>query len=87
MNHGNPQPLRIQLSEERHARVLEQELGELGRLEQERRNGTWEFTVDGLVGDKLVVRVLNAVRTALGDDPTASARVSLDGREYQLQGE
>ena len=87
MSREKLKPLRIELSEERHARALEQELGEVGRLEPERRDGTWEFTVDGVVGDKLVVRVLNAVRSALAGDPTASARVSLDGREYQLQGE
>lgn len=39
----------------------------------------------GALGDKLIVRVLNAVSTALHGEPTATALVFLDGREYQIQ--
>jgi hypothetical protein len=33
------------------------------------------------------VRVLDAVRRSLADEPLASARVTLDGHEYHMQGE
>ena len=83
----NREPLRIRLSEERHARAVERELGKLAPLELEHRDGNWEVTVDGHLGDKLVVSVLNAVSSALAGDSAATAQVLLNGREYQLQGE
>lgn len=85
--HENRDPLRIRLSEERHARALERELGEVTRFDLRRRAGAWEVTVNGDIGDRLVVRVLNAVSSALAGDSTATALVLLNGREYQLQGE
>jgi len=81
------EPLRIRLPAERHARALESELAAVAQLELEQRDGTWEVTVGGFLGDKLVVRVLNAVSNALAGDSTATAVVLLNGREYQLQGE
>jgi hypothetical protein len=81
------EPLRIRLHEERHARALESQLAALAPLELEQRDGGWEVTVGGFLGDKLVVSVLNAVSNALAGDTTATALVHLNGREYQLQGE
>ncbi|HST14716.1 MAG TPA: hypothetical protein VLJ44_07700 [Gaiellaceae bacterium] len=75
--------LRVRLSEERHAAALEKELGDLAGFDLQRLDGHWDATVDGVLGDKLV-RVLNAVRAALGGEPSASALVFLDGREYEV---
>ena len=77
--------LRVRLSEERHAAALEKELGDLAGFDLQRLDGHWDATVDGVLGDKLIVRVLNAVRAALGGEPSASAVVFLDGREYEVQ--
>ena len=76
--------LRVRLSEERHADALEKELGDLVGFDLQRLDDHWDATVDGVLGDKLV-RVLNAVRSALGGEPSASALVFLDGREYEVE--
>ena len=78
-------PLRVRLSEERHATALAQELRDLEGFALQRVNGHWDATVAGVLGDKIIVRVLNAVRTALDGEPSASALVFLDGREYEVQ--
>ena len=52
-----------------------------------RRDGAWEPAVDGADTDRLVVRVLDAVRQVLAGEPTATALVQMDGREYQMNGE
>ena len=77
--------LRVRLNEEQHAAALARELGDLGGVDLQRLDGHWDVTVDGALGDKLVVRVLNAVRDALRGEPTATALVFLDGREYQIE--
>ena len=77
--------LRVRLSEEHHAAALSKELGDLAGFDLQRLDGHWDATVDGVLADKLIVRVLNAVRTALGGEPSASALVFLDGREYEVQ--
>jgi|tagenome__1003787_1003787.scaffolds.fasta_scaffold15792458_1 hypothetical protein len=81
----NDKELRVRLSEERHAAALATELSDLDGLDLQRRDGHWDITVEGVVGDRLIVRVLNAVTAALGGEPTATARVFLDGREYEVQ--
>jgi hypothetical protein len=85
-SHGAREPLRVRLSEERHAVVLARELDDVEGLDVQRRDGNWEVTVDGSRGDRLIVRVLNAVSAALAGEPTATALVLLDGREYRLGG-
>ena len=80
------EPLRVRLNEEHHARALARELDDLSGFELARQDGTWEVTVSGLVGDKLVVRVLNAVSRVLNGETSATALVFLNGREYQIQG-
>jgi hypothetical protein len=77
--------LRVRLSEERHAAALAKELGDLTGFDLQRRDGHWDATVDGVLGDRMIVRVLNAVRTALDGEASASAVVFLDGREYEVQ--
>ena len=81
------EPLRVRLNEERHAEALARELGGFARFAEQSGEGDWEVTVAGSLGERDIVRVLNAVRRALGGDSAASARVFLNGREYQLQGE
>jgi len=81
------EPLRIRLSEERHARALERELGDLDGLDRHRLDGHWEVTIDGRLGAKVMVRVLNAVSSVLSGEVAESAVVFLDGREYQLRGD
>ena len=80
-------PFRVRFTEERHAVALRRELGQLAGFDLQRRNGTWEVSISGSLGDRDVVRVLNAVHSALADDPGATARVHLNGREYDLERE
>ena len=77
--------LRVRLSDERHAAALASELDDLAELDLQRLDDHWDVTVGGVLGDRLLVRVLNAVNAALGGEPTATARVFLDGREYEVQ--
>jgi len=78
------EPLRVRVTDERQAEALARELRDLVGFDLQQRDGTWEVTIDGAPGDKLVVRFLNAVRSALDGDSTATAVVLLNGREYQL---
>jgi outer membrane lipoprotein SlyB len=75
------------LSEEAQAHALVRELAGINGVAVGGVAGAWEVTVGDGTGDRLVVAVLDAVRRALTGQPTASALVLLDGREYQLQGE
>jgi hypothetical protein len=81
------EPLRVRLIDEHHAAALAHELGDLDGFELRPLDGIWEATVDGVLGDRVVVRVLNAVRRALAGDTTARAVVLLNGREYEVDGE
>ena len=78
--------LRVRLSDERHAVALAQALNDLAGLELEQLDGHCDVTVGGVLGDRLIVRVLNAVRASLGGEPVATALVFLDGREYRVEG-
>jgi hypothetical protein len=49
-------------------------------------DGRWEVTLDCIKTDRLVIRVLDAARSSLANDPSASALVVLEGREYHIQG-
>jgi 3'-phosphoadenosine 5'-phosphosulfate sulfotransferase len=81
------EPLRVRLAEEEQALALARELAGIDGLELGREDGGWQVSVSDRGGDRLVVRVLDAVRRALAGQPEASATVLLDGREYRLEGE
>jgi hypothetical protein len=81
------EPLRVRLAEEEQALALARELTGIDGLEVEPEDGGWQVSVSDRGSDRVVVQVLDAVRRALAGQPSASARVLLDGREYQLQGE
>jgi hypothetical protein len=81
-----PEPVRVSFSDERQALSLAQELIGLPHVDVEAVDAAWEVAIDGSVDDRLVVRVLDAVRRSLGDDDGAVAILKLDGHEYQLYG-
>jgi hypothetical protein len=76
----------VRFSDERPAIALAQELIGLVRVDVNAVDSAWEVAIDGVVDDHLVGRVLDAVRSSLGDDLGAVATVMLDGREYRLYG-
>ena len=76
----------MRFSDERPAIALAQELIGLVRVDVNAVDSAWEVAIDGVVDDHLVGRVLDAVRSSLGDDLGAVATVMLDGREYRLYG-
>src|ERR671937_2418946 len=78
--------VRVRFSDERPAIALAQELIGLVRVDVTAVDSAWEVAIDGVVDDHLVGRVLDAVRSSLGDDLGAVATVMLDGREYRLYG-
>jgi hypothetical protein len=81
------EPLIVRVADERRAIALAHELVGLTELDVRRNNGGWEVAVDGTDTDRLVVRVLDAVRQVLAGEPAATALVELDGREYHMNGE
>jgi hypothetical protein len=80
-------PFRITVDEERHAIALVRELIGVSEVDLLPDRGKWVVSLKTRRTDNLVVRVLDAVRRSLADEPLASARVSLDGHEYHMQGE
>lgn len=78
------EPLSVRVSDQRQAEALARELRDLVRFDLQKSNGHWELTVPGVLGDKQVVCVLNAIRQALAGAPSSRAVVLLDGREYDL---
>ena len=83
---GSVDPFRITVEEERHAVALAQELIGLSDVDLQPERDRWVVSLRARHTENLVVRVLDAVRRSLAGDPTASALVTLDGRQYHLQG-
>jgi hypothetical protein len=81
------EPVRIKVDEEPHALALAQELIGIAGLDVRQLADGWEVRVERIDGDRVVVRILDAVRQALAGDPSVSALVVLDGREYRMRGE
>ena len=81
------EPVWIKVNEEPHAIALAQELVGMPGLDVHQTSEGWEVRVEGLNGDRGLVRILDSVRTALAGDTSASALVVLDGREYRMRGE
>ena len=79
------EPLRIVVDDERQAGVIARELVGLVGLDVGPADGRWEVTLDCVKTDRLVIRVLDAVRSSLADDPSSSALVAFEGREYHIQ--
>jgi len=73
------------VNEERHAVALARELIGVSDVDLQRELDKWVVVLRARQSDDLVGRVLDAVRRSLAGEPTASALVSLDGREYHLQ--
>jgi hypothetical protein len=81
------EPLRIRVTEDRHALALSSELTELGTVEVIDGTGVWEVSLHGLKANGVIVKALEAVRRSLAGDPAASAEIVLDGRRYHMNGE
>jgi hypothetical protein len=78
--------LRIVVHEEQKAATLARELSGLPSVALTQTGEEWEVSVDCPSAGTSFVVVLDAVRRALGGDPSASARVLVDGSEYTMQG-
>jgi anti-sigma B factor antagonist len=79
--------VRITVDNERHGVALAQELSGVSDVVLEPERGKWVVSLKAGHGQThLVVRVLDAVRRTLVGESTASALVTVDGHEYQMQG-
>jgi hypothetical protein len=81
------EPLRIRVTEHRHALALSSELTELGTVEVSDRTGVWEVCLHGPKANGVIVKALEAIRRSLASDPAASAEILLDGRYHHMNGE
>lgn len=79
-------PFRVTLDQQRLADALVRELSG-NNVSVPAENGSWIVSIDGATTDQLVVHALNAIRDTLARQPSASALVELDGREYVMRGE
>jgi anti-sigma B factor antagonist len=82
---GNVDLFRITVNEERHAVALARELIGVSDVDLQRERDRWVVALRARQSGKVVGRVLDAVRRSLAGDPTASALVALDGREFHMQ--
>lgn len=79
-------PFRVTLDQQRLADALVRELSG-NNVSVHAENGSWIVSIAGATTDQLVVHALNAIRDTLARQPSASALVELDGREYVMRGE
>jgi hypothetical protein len=79
-------PFRVTLDQQRLADALVRELSG-NNVSVHAENGSWIVSIDGATTDQLVVHALTAIRDTLATQPSASALVELDGREYVMRGE
>jgi anti-sigma B factor antagonist len=82
---GSVDLFRITVNEERHAVALARELIGVSDVDLQRERDRWVVALRARQSGKVVGRVLDAVRRSLAGDPTASALVALDGREFHMQ--
>jgi hypothetical protein len=78
--------LRIRVAQESRARDLADELAEYARVEVRPRGEEWVVGLAGAKTDRLVAVALEAVQRSLDGDPSSTAQVLLDGREYRMHG-
>jgi hypothetical protein len=79
-------PLRVTLDQQQLADALVLELSGTN-VSLHAESGSWIVSIDGATTDQLVLHALNAIRDTLARQPSASALVELDGREYVMRGE
>jgi MoxR-like ATPase len=82
----NRHPFQVTLDQQPLAEALAAELSETD-VSVHADNGNWIVSINEAKADRLVVRVLDATRATLAAQPTASAHIQLDGREYVMRGE
>lgn len=83
---ANGHPFHVTLDQQRLAEALAKELAE-NDVSVHAENGNWIVSINEMKADRLVVRVLDATRATLASQPTATALINLDGREYVMRGE
>jgi hypothetical protein len=85
--HRGEQPLVVKVDNEDHALALADALAGVPGVDVQRNSSSWEVSIDGTKTDRLVVKVLDALRSTLAGDTAAWAQVLLDGHEYHMRGE
>lgn len=83
---ANGHPFHVTLDQQSLAEALAKELCE-NDVSVHAENGNWIVSINEMKADRLVVRVLDATRATLASQPTATALINLDGREYVMRGE
>jgi hypothetical protein len=76
--------LQIRVAQESRASDLAGELAEYARVEVRTRGDEWEVALGGAKTDRLVAVALEAVQRSLDGDPSSTAQVLIDGREYRM---
>ena len=82
-----PEPLRIRIDQEVYAIALGRDLASLGTVDIQPHGLQWELRLHGPKTDRVVNRVLEAVRITLAGKTSDVAEIVLDGRTYHMQGE
>lgn len=82
-----PEPLRIRVDREAYAVALGRDLASFGTVDLQPYGVQWELSLHGPKTDRVVNRVLEAVRRTLEGKTSDVAEIVLDGRTYHMQGE
>src|ERR1041385_7995625 len=84
---GPPEPLRIRIDRGGYALALGRDLAAFGTVDIQPYGLQWELCLHGPKTDRVVNRVLEAVRITLAGKTSDVAEIHLDGRTYHMQGE
>jgi hypothetical protein len=74
----------IRVAEESRATMLADELAVYATSVVRRYDGRWEVALGAAKTDRLIALTLEAVQRSLDGDPSSTAQVLLDGREYRM---
>jgi hypothetical protein len=85
-NGDGRETIRIRVGQRGRASALADELAEYAQVDLRPRGEEWEVGLAAAKTDRLVAFALEAVQRSLDGDPSSTAQVLMDGREYRMHG-
>jgi hypothetical protein len=79
--------LSVRVETERQALAIAGAMNGVPGLNVVAAHGAWEVSLESAKTDRLITRFLNAIQVAVNGEAAESALVTLNGREYRLEGQ
>ena len=79
--------LSVKVETERQALAIVDAMNGVPGLDVVAAHGAWEVSLEPARTDRLITRFLNAVQMAVNGEAAESALVTLNGRDYRLEGQ